>query len=58
MRSKTLPSGKIKCKYLRELQVKFAKEHGIEYQPVECHHKGDFQGTCSVCDSELDFFIV
>lgn len=58
MRSKTLPPGKIKCKYLRNLRVKFAKEHVIECQPAKCHHKGDSQGTCLVCDSELDFFIV
>lgn len=55
MSSEPLPPGKLKCKYLRDLRVKFAKEHGIDYQPAECHHKGDCQGTCPACDSELEF---
>lgn len=55
MSSRILSPGKLKCKYLRGLRVKFAKEHGIDYQPAECHHKGDCQGTCPACDSELEF---
>lgn len=50
-----IPYGKIKCKKLRELRVAFAKKHSIDYQPAVCHHQGDCQGTCPMCDAELDY---
>ena len=50
-----LPPGKIKCKYLRNLRVSFAEKYSIDYQTSVCHHQGDCQGTCPMCDAELEY---
>jgi heterodisulfide reductase subunit C len=47
--------GKIKCRYLRGLRIRFAKLNNIEYSPAECYHKGDCRGTCPACDTELKY---
>lgn len=50
-----LPLGKVKCRMLRELRIRFAQQNNIEYHPAECHHHGDCKGTCPACDEELKF---
>lgn len=47
--------GKIKCRYLKELRVRFAELNDIEYAPAECYHVGDCRGTCPACDAELRY---
>lgn len=55
MSDEVLLPGKIKCKYLRKLREEFAKTNGIDYNPAECHHEGDCEGTCPACDAELEY---
>ncbi len=46
-------TGKEKCKILREIRVKVAKENNIPFNTKECDFKGECTGTCPKCDSEL-----
>ena len=55
MNKSELPLGKVKCRMLRELRIKFAQQNNIEYHPADCHHQGDCKGTCPACDEELKF---
>jgi hypothetical protein len=45
--------GKDKCEFLRNIRKQVAEEYGLRYEPRECHHDGDCQGTCPMCDTEL-----
>ena len=45
--------GKEKCKILREIRIKIAKENNIPFNTKECDFKGECMGTCPKCDSEL-----
>lgn len=47
-------NGKRKCEFLREIRRKVAEQYGLHYEPRECHHEGDCQGTCPLCDAELE----
>ena len=40
---------------MREVRQRIAKENGISYKPVECHHEGECSGTCPGCEKELRY---
>ena len=50
-----MEKGKAICKVLREVRQRIAKENGISYKPVECHHEGECSGTCPGCEKELRY---
>ena len=45
--------GKQICETLKGIRVDIARANHIEYHPVECNHKGDCDGTCPACESEV-----
>ena len=45
--------GKRICETLKGIRADIARANDIDYQPTECHHKGDCAGTCPACDSEV-----
>lgn len=47
--------GKEICKALKEIRRRIATENDIEFVTSECKHKGDCQGTCPKCESELRY---
>lgn len=46
-------TGKERCEYLKQIRIKFAKDHGIPYEPAQCSHIGECRGTCPQCEEEL-----
>ena len=50
-----MEKGKAICKVLREVRQRIAKENGISYKPVECHHEGECSGTCPACEEEVRY---
>ena len=47
--------GKHICNTLKAIRLDIAHANGIEYAPIECHHKGDCSGTCPACESEMRY---
>lgn len=47
--------GKHICNTLKTIRLDIAHANGIEYAPIECHHKGDCAGTCPACESEIRY---
>ena len=47
--------GKEICKALKEIRRRIATENDIEFVTSECKHKGDCQGTCPKCESEVRY---
>lgn len=47
--------GKEKCKALKEIREKIAKENDIPFITSQCTHQGDCKGTCPKCESELRY---
>ncbi|MBF1618838.1 carboxypeptidase-like regulatory domain-containing protein [Prevotella sp.] len=50
-----MEEGKAICKVLKEVRQRIAKENGISYKPVECHHEGECSGTCPGCEKEIRY---
>ena len=48
-------TGKEKCELLRQIRKGIAEKNGIDYNPRECTHTGDCQGTCAMCDLEIRY---
>jgi hypothetical protein len=46
-------AGKEMCEVLKSMRKKIAEQYGLVYEPTECHHEGNCQGTCPRCDAEL-----
>lgn len=46
-------TGKEKCEVLRQIRREIAKANDIEIETRECTHKGECQGTCPWCESEV-----
>ena len=44
--------GKEKCRQLRCIRERIAKENGIPYEPGRCDNDGPCAGTCPACDRE------
>ena len=51
-RTKTV-SGKRVCHILKEIRKTAAERNDIDYEPAECHFKGECPGTCPKCEEEL-----
>lgn len=47
--------GKEKCKYLREIRKRIAKENNIRLVTEECTYKGECTGTCPRCEAEVRY---
>lgn len=47
--------GKEKCKALKEIRSRIAKENDIEYAVSECTYQGECKGTCPKCEAELRY---
>jgi hypothetical protein len=47
-------NGKRKCEFLKGVRLQVAEQYDLRYEPRECHHEGDCQGTCPLCDAELE----
>ena len=47
--------GKKKCRVLKEIRQKIADENDIPYVTHECRFRGECQGTCPKCESELRY---
>ncbi|MBR4308438.1 MAG: hypothetical protein IKT58_02460 [Oscillospiraceae bacterium] len=47
--------GKSKCKILKEIRQKIAKENDIPLVTKECTYQGECSGTCPRCESELRY---
>ena len=47
--------GKETCRILKEIRQQIADKNDIEYVTSECHFQGECQGTCSKCESELQY---
>lgn len=45
--------GKDKCKLLKDIREKIARENGIEFESEECTFEGECSGTCPKCEEEL-----
>ena len=50
-----MEKGRAICKVLKEVRQRIAKENGISYKPVECHHEGECSGTCPGCEKEIRY---
>ena len=46
-------TGKEKCRALRAIREKIARENELSYPTDECHHQGKCSGTCPRCEQEL-----
>lgn len=53
--SKNVITGKEKCDMLRKMRIKFAELNGIEFSSKDCENKICKEGTCPVCEAELDY---
>lgn len=47
--------GKEICKALKEIRRQIAEANDIEFVTSECRHKGNCNGTCPKCESELRY---
>ena len=47
--------GKQICKILKEIRQRIAEENNIELITSECTYKGDCEGTCPKCESEVRY---
>lgn len=47
--------GKELCEVLKRFRQEIAENNGIEYTPHPCHHEGDCEGTCPLCEQEVAF---
>ena len=50
-----MTKGKSICKVLKGIRKQVADANDIDYEPIECHHKGDCLGTCPACESEVSY---
>jgi len=50
-----MTKGKTICNVLKSIRKKIADANEIDYEPIECHHKGDCLGTCPACESEVSY---
>lgn len=46
-------NGKSRCKVLKEIRQKIAKENEIELDHSECDYQGECSGTCPKCEAEV-----
>ena len=46
-------TGKNKCKILKEIRSKIAKENDIPFITSQCTYQGECKGTCPKCEQEL-----
>ena len=46
-------NGKTKCKILKEIRARIARENDIPYVTSQCKHQGACRGTCPKCEQEL-----
>ena len=49
-----LTPGKAKCELLKALRKDLSQRYGIRYCDRVCNHEGDCQGTCPLCEAELE----
>ena len=47
--------GKYKCKLLKKIREKIARENDIEFESEECTIERDCSGTCPKCEDELAY---
>lgn len=47
--------GKKICNTLKAIRQKIASDNNIEYNPTECTHLGECQGTCPACEQEVRY---
>lgn len=45
-------TGKEKCEYLKGIRKRMAEAYNIPYEPKECTHESDCNGTCPYCERE------
>lgn len=50
-----MSKGKRKCEILKAVRKQIADANGIPYEPRVCTYKGDCQGTCPACESEVRY---
>lgn len=48
-------NGKSKCKILKDIRKKIARENNIEYVTSECKFQGNCSGTCPKCEAEVRY---
>ena len=47
--------GKKTCNTLKAIRKQIADANNIHYEPRECQHEGDCQGTCPACEAEVRY---
>lgn len=47
--------GKSICNVLKTIRKQVADANEIKYEPRECHHQGECQGTCPACEAEVRY---
>lgn len=47
--------GKELCNTLKSIRKEIADANGIAYNPTECKHEGECNGTCPKCESEVRY---
>ena len=47
--------GKTICSVLKTIRKQVADANDIKYEPRECHHEGECQGTCPACEAEVRY---
>lgn len=47
--------GKYVCETLKAVRKQVADANDIKYEPRECTHEGDCQGTCPACEAEVKY---
>ena len=50
-----MTKGKSICNVLKTIRMQVAKANDIKYEPRECHHQGECQGTCPACEAEVRY---
>ncbi len=50
-----MTKGKAICKVLKDIRKQVADANDIEYEPRECNHQGECQGTCPACEREVSY---
>ncbi len=48
-------NGKSKCKTLKEIRSRIARQNDIDYVPPECKFQGSCTGTCPKCEAEVRY---
>lgn len=48
-------NGKRKCKLLKSIRQKIARDNDIPFVSPECTHQGDCLGTCPKCEEEVQY---